>query len=311
MNTKKIIVIPLVTIFLVMSFSVNAGWFDWWRDRDYTKTQYPIVLAHGLMGFESILSLIDYWPGIVNSLEKDGATVFITEVSTVNSSQVRGEQLLEQIEEIIAITGAEKVNLMGHSQGSLDARYVATVRPELIASITSIGGPHGSDITQLDIESGLLSGLIEALGNLIAVLSHNDNPVNIENLVQLFSKEGIEAFNNDYPIGLPNTPCGEGAAVEYVDGYPIRVYSWGGTAYITSGLDPTDFVFAITGSFFDESNDGLVTRCDNHLGDVIRDNYFMNHLDLTNMMFGLVSIFEANPKTVFRSHANRLRNAGL
>ncbi len=37
----------------------------------------------------------------------------------------------------------------------------------------------------------------------------------------------------------------------------------------------------------------------------------MNHLDLTNMMFGLTSWFEVNPKSVFRTQANRLKKAGL
>jgi triacylglycerol lipase len=37
----------------------------------------------------------------------------------------------------------------------------------------------------------------------------------------------------------------------------------------------------------------------------------MNHLDEVNQILGLVSIFESNPKTVFRAHANRLKNAGL
>jgi triacylglycerol lipase len=44
---------------------------------------------------------------------------------------------------------------------------------------------------------------------------------------------------------------------------------------------------------------------------VIRDNYFQNHLDEVNQLLGLVSIFESNPKTLFRNHANRLKNLGL
>jgi triacylglycerol lipase len=30
-----------------------------------------------------------------------------------------------------------------------------------------------------------------------------------------------------------------------------------------------------------------------------------------NQVFGLTSIFETNPTSVYRQHANRLRNAGL
>ena len=63
--------------------------------------------------------------------------------------------------------------------------------------------------------------------------------------------------------------------------------------------------------FYSEANDGLVGLCSSHLGDVIRDDCFMNHLDEVNQLLGLVSIFESNPKSVFRAHANRLKNKGL
>jgi triacylglycerol lipase len=37
----------------------------------------------------------------------------------------------------------------------------------------------------------------------------------------------------------------------------------------------------------------------------------MNHLDEVNQALGLHSLFETDPKAVFKQHANRLRNAGL
>ncbi len=80
---------------------------------DYTRTRYPIVLSHGLFGFKSV-GPVDYWHAIVPALEKDGAKVFATSQSPVNSNEVRGEQLLAQVEEVLALTGAEKVNLIGH-----------------------------------------------------------------------------------------------------------------------------------------------------------------------------------------------------
>ena len=67
----------------------------------------------------------------------------------------------------------------------------------------------------------------------------------------------------------------------------------------------------IASLFYDEANDGLVGRCSSHFGQVIRDDYFHNHLDEVNQVLGLVSIFESNPTSVFRAHANRLKNAGL
>ncbi len=62
-------------------------------------------------------------------MRQGGATVFAVQVSPLNSSEVCGEQLLARIEEILRETGAEKVNLIGHSQGSLTARYARRQTP--------------------------------------------------------------------------------------------------------------------------------------------------------------------------------------
>lgn len=82
---------------------------------DYAKTKYPIVFAHGLFGFSSI-GPIDYWYGIPSELRKNGANVYVTAQVPAQSNDARGEQLLAEIKEIQAITGAAKVNLIGHSQ---------------------------------------------------------------------------------------------------------------------------------------------------------------------------------------------------
>lgn len=82
----------------------------------YTQTQYPIVLVHGLFGFDSLAG-VDYFYGIPHALTRDGATVYVAQVSATNSTEVRGEQLLSQVETVLAATGAAKVNLIGHSHG--------------------------------------------------------------------------------------------------------------------------------------------------------------------------------------------------
>jgi len=63
--------------------------------------------------------------------------------------------------------------------------------------------------------------------------------------------------------------------------------------------------------FGSENNDGLVGTCDSHLGQVIRDDYSMNHLDEVNLLFGIHHLFSTDPITTYRNHANRLKNAGL
>jgi triacylglycerol lipase len=282
----------------------------------YTKTKYPIVLAHGLAGFDELFGVVDYWFGIENALEDGGANVFVTSVAPLNSPQARGEQLIDQIETIVAITGKAKVNLIGHSQGGLDIRYVAAVRPDLVASVTTVGSPHkGADLADFlaanfvngGFTQAVLSGLGNALGTILGLLGGNSNPNDAVAALSALTASSMATFNAQYPAGVPTTSCGSGATAAG----GIRLYSWSGTGVLTNVFDIGDAALGIASLFYNESNDGLVERCSSRFGSVIRDNYFMNHLDEVNQVLGLVSIFESNPKTVFRTHANRLKNAGL
>lgn len=283
---------------------------------DYCRTRYPIVLAHGMSGFDRLLGIVEYWHRIPGALREDGARVFVTEVPQFHDTAVRGEALLAQVEEIVAITGAGKVNLIGHSHGGLDARYVASVRPDLVASVTSVGSPHfgaeladwlRANIREGSFTEGAVSFLADHLGMALAMLSGTTNPQDSVAALEALSTAGMQRFNAAHPQGLPDRRCGEGA--REVDG--VRYYSWSGTRPVTNVLDVSDAMLGITSLVYDEDNDGLVGRCSSHLGDVIRSDYRMNHLDEVNLMFGLRHLFGPNPVTLFRQHANRLKNAGL
>ena len=274
------------------------------------------MLEHGLGGFDQLFGVYEYWYGIPSALHDGGAQVFVTEVSQLNSTEARGEQLIAQIEQIVAITGKPKVNLIGHSHGGLDVRYAAAVRPDLVASVTTVGTPHKgaelADYLRDHVQSGsftedVLAYFANSLGTVLGLLSGSSNPQDAIAALDSLTSSGLAAFNAQYPQGVPTTACGSGASV--VNG--IRYYSWSGTGVLTNLLDISDGPLALSSLFYGESNDGLVGRCSSHLGSVIRDNYFYNHLDEVNQILGLVSIFESNPTSVFRAHANRLKNAGL
>jgi triacylglycerol lipase len=282
----------------------------------YTKTKYPIVLEHGLAGFDELFGVYEYWFGIVDALEDGGARVFTTTVSQFNSTEARGEQLIDQVEVITAITGKPKVNLIGHSHGGLDVRYVAAVRPDLVASVSTVATPHKgaalADFLRANVQNGSFTESVVAyfansLGTVIGLLTGHTNPQDAAAAVDSLTSAGLATFNAQYPQGVPTTACGQGAAT--VNG--IRYYSWSGTGLLTNALDVSDGALLLTSIFYPEANDGLVGKCSSHLGTVIRDNYFQNHLDEVNQVIGLVSIFESNPTTLFRAHANRLKTAGL
>ncbi|MGE6994619.1 triacylglycerol lipase [Pseudomonas sp. NPDC047961] len=313
MNKNKTVFALCLGTFVAISSQAQAGLFS---SSGYTQTRYPIVLAHGMLGFDSLLG-IDYWYGIPQALRRDGAQVYVTEVSQLNTSELRGEELLQQVEEIVAISGKPKVNLVGHSHGGPTVRYVAAVRPDLVASVTSVGAPHkGSDVADLlrKIPEGsggeaILAGLINGMGALIHFLSGSPStePQNSLGSLESLNSEGAARFNAKYPQGVPTSACGEGAYK--VNG--VRYYSWSGTSPLTNPLDVSDAMLGAGSLAFDEANDGLVGRCSSHLGMVIRDNYRMNHLDEVNQVLGLTSLFETDPVTIYRQHANRLKNAGL
>lgn len=311
-TTHRTRLVAVVVGLALMLAPATARAWPW----DYTKTKYPIVLAHGLGGFDELFGVLDYWYGIPFALSSGGARVFVTTVSQLNSTQARGEQLLAQVEQIVAITGKPRVNLIGHSHGGLDVRYVAAVRPDLVASVTGVGSPHkGADLADFlraNIEGGsftedVIAFFGDALGTVIGLLAGTSNPQDTAAALDSLTTAGTAAFNATYPQGVPASACGEGAAS--VGG--VRYYSWSGTGVLTNALDVSDLALGLTSLFYDQANDGLVDRCSSHLGDVIRDNYFHNHLDEVNQVLGLVSIFESNPTSVFRAHANRLKNAGL
>ncbi len=283
----------------------------------YSQTKYPIVLVHGLFGFDN-LGPVEYFYGIPSALRADGAKVFVVQVAAANSTEVRGEQLLTQVKQILAATGATKVNLMGHSHGGPTSRYVASVRPDLIASVTSVGGVNkGSAVADVllgvappgSLSNTVLISVTNGLATVINFLSGGSGLTqNSLAAAKSLSTAGTAKFNAAHPEGLPTTACGEGA----YSARGVAYYSWSGGKSYTNVFDIVDPALALTSlAFAGAKNDGLVGSCSSHLGMVIRDDYAMNHLDEVNQTIGLVNLFETNPVTLFRQQANRLKNAGL
>lgn len=283
----------------------------------YTQTKYPIVLVHGLFGFDNI-GPVEYFYGVSGSLRAGGAIVYTPAVSATNSTEVRGEQLLLEVKKIIAATGKPKVNLIGHSHGGPTVRYVAAVAPGLVASASSVAGVHkGSAVADVllglappgSISNTVIASAGKALATIISWLSGNPTlPQNALAAARSLSTAGATKFNASYPAAVPTTACGEGA-------YTVRdvqYFSWSGAKPFTNALDVLDTPIATVSLLFGGAkNDGLVASCSSHMGRVIRDDYAMNHLDEVNQTVGIVNLFETNPVTLYRQHANRLQALGL
>ena len=105
------------------------------------KTKYPIVLVHGA-GFRDFKRPI-YWGRIPDALIKRGADIFYGEQDAWGTTESNARDLARRIDEILDETGADKVNIIAHSKGGLEARMAASTLGYAgkIASITTMRRP--------------------------------------------------------------------------------------------------------------------------------------------------------------------------
>lgn len=286
-------------------------------------TKYPIVLVHGLLSFKEILGFPLFY-GVQDKLIKAGNTTFMPTLSANGSNETRGEQLIQEIGKIMRKTGAKKVNLIGHSQGPLTCRYVASTYPKQIASVTSVSGAnHGSEFADLlekifsgnEVAQDIATVVLDLVGKLLSSLSGKpERPQDFRAAFKEITTEGVADFNLKYPQGLPADWGGEGNYI--VNG--IHYFSWSGIIsnnIIEQGpnaLDLSHIALAGLSMFFsrEKENDGLVGRYSSHLGQVIRSDYSMDHLDAINQIAGITPL-PTKPIRMFLEHAKRLEGLGL
>lgn len=294
---------------------------------DYAKTKYPILMVHGWLGWSRIGNEnlnVDYWYQILPDMARNGSTVFAAQLSPANTTAYRGEQLITQVEEVLALTGKDKVNLIGHSHGGPTVLYVASTKPQYLASITGVAGTyHGSKVAD-DIQNNKLTKTAfnilgdYIIGPLIALAQAKPElGIDFDGSMKSLTQTGSADFNATVAksavtdgVLAANENCSK--SLKSTDSKGIRYFSWTGVAQTTNLLD-IDTILMQLGplSYGNKDNDGMVSRCSAYIGQVIRDDYKLNHTDLANMMFGLTGIFAQDPVALYRQHANRLKLQGL
>jgi len=105
-------------------------------------TRYPLLLVHGV--FFRDWKYFNYWGRIPGELSGNGARVFYGNHNSALPVEQAGGQLKKRILEIMAETGCEKVNIVAHSKGGLDARYAISCLglDAHVASLTTVNTPH-------------------------------------------------------------------------------------------------------------------------------------------------------------------------
>lgn len=105
-------------------------------------TKYPLLLVHGI--FFRDWKLVNYWGRIPKELERNGATIHYGKQQSSSSVEQSAGELRDRILQLVEETGCEKVNIIAHSKGGLDARYAVGLlgMQRYVASLTTIGTPH-------------------------------------------------------------------------------------------------------------------------------------------------------------------------
>jgi triacylglycerol lipase len=126
------------------------------------RTKYPLLLVHGV-GFRD-LKYINYWGRIPKELIRNGATVYYGNQEAWGTIQYNAQDIKNKILEVLKETSAEKVNIIAHSKGGLDARYVISKLDmgDYVASLTMISSPHRG-CKFVDIACKLPDGIYRAV----------------------------------------------------------------------------------------------------------------------------------------------------
>jgi triacylglycerol lipase len=111
----------------------------------FPRLRNPIVLVHGLMGFDALrlgrLRLRGYFPGIEESMREAGNRVHCARLSPTAGIAERASQLRAFVDHVSPDT---PVHVIAHSMGGLDARYMIS-RLDMahrVISLTTVATPH-------------------------------------------------------------------------------------------------------------------------------------------------------------------------
>lgn len=320
-NKKNTIPIAIFFIITLFSQSATAGWFDWlFPQSTYAQTKYPIILVGGAILAVDNIGPIDVFYQIPGEIEDNGGKAYVTVVSGAESNEARGEQLARLAEEVMALENTDKVNFITISMGGPTARYVASVYPQMVASVSTLDGGHqGVPLGDLFVNGQELApNVMEVFfwfGNgLMAftewMLTGDTLPVDTAAVAWSESTPGSQEFNALHPEGAPFTDCGDGPEI---GSNGVYYYSMMGNKAFTNPFDPADYIlWALHTVMFEDGveSDGAVGVCSSHWGKVIRDDYPMNHVDLVNHLFS-INAPGFDPVNVYLQQANRLKNKGM
>jgi triacylglycerol lipase len=158
------------------------------------KTKYPILLVHGIAIKD--WKFIKCFGNIKKVLNQAGFDVETSKTDGFGTIENNAKQLKKQIEDILLKYNTDKINIIAHSKGGLDSKYLIKElgMEEHVASLTTLCTPHkGSKIANkiLTLPKWIIK-ILEFWINLIYKIFKDENPNCLEVAKQLKSINKIE-----------------------------------------------------------------------------------------------------------------------
>lgn len=265
---------------------------------------FPIVLVHGFFA-SGEMGPVDYWWRIPEALRREGHEVYVVVNDPAKPPAERAEHLARFVDDVLASTRSEKVNLVGHSMGGLDSRWLISRLGygDRVASLTTVATPHrGSPVA--DAALGLIPGLARPVVDAIAsalyglILGFDDQ--RMVETTEVLSSAGAVRFNADTP---------DDPRVAY---FSIVAKTSGDPLFLFRGLDYCDAPLWTTFTFLrlvGHQNDGMVPVSSQEWGEVV-ERVQADHLNQVGHLLGVTGN-ATNPWRMYVRHAERLRERGF
>lgn len=227
--------------------------------------KYPLLLVHGF-GFRDDSKLFRYWSDIPQELAKTGNSVFLSNQPAFGTIEQNAAQLKTRLENILEQTGKEKLNIIAHSKGGLDSRYMISALGmyKAVASLSTISTPHhGSCLAyyarHVAVEKnilGLASGMVQAFSKIIG-----ETNAEINTIWQQLLPQSIKQLNQSMP-DMPGVYYQSfGSAIS--DDYPLVFQRF--KRNIIFDLDgPNDGVVSVNSAHW--TNFHYIESVENHYG---------------------------------------------
>jgi triacylglycerol lipase len=169
-------------------------------DSEICKTKYPLVMVHGVLFRD--LKYFNYWGRIPRELIRNGAELYYGNQEAVGTIAGNAEDIKRKILEVLEKTGAEKVNIIAHSKGGLDARYAISRlgMAGKVASLTTISTPHRG-CRFVDRACGLPEGFYRSIAGIVDSIFRRlgDKNPDFYSATRQFATGASEEFNRHVP----------------------------------------------------------------------------------------------------------------